>query len=172
MANRTTQQLHAAATATKRLFQRGIYGPKVEEIAEEAHGGLWPIGPEEIDWIKKHISQIKSILEEDDLAVTLVNKDYYGKYRRRVPATIEAAMIVMPKRGSFSAAGIHLSVSEDDTIFLASQQRTGDIGVGSIRKVSKNLDRAIKQNLITRKNGQQFIRAIKHKVSHDEHGAE
>jgi predicted PilT family ATPase len=167
MANRTTEQLHAAAEATKRLFQKGIYGPKAEEIADEAHGGLWPIGPEDINWVKRRLSQIKSILEGEDLAVTLVNKDYYGKYRRRVPATIEAAMIVMPKRGSFSAAGIHLSVSEDDTIFLASQQRAGDVGVGSIRKVSKNMDRAIKQNLISRKNGQQFIKALKHQVAHD-----
>jgi len=164
MANRVTKQLHAAAAASKRLFQKGIYGPKVEEVAEEAHGGLWPIGNEEIAWVKKHIGQIRDILEEDDFAVCLVNKLYFSKYHRKVPSTVELAKDVLPRAGSFSAAGLHFMVSEEDTIWLALQEKIGFGGIASINKVGRNMDRAIKYNLINRKDGERFIKSLKNKV--------
>ena len=165
MANKMTLQLHAAAAAAKRLYHKGQHGPKLEEIAEEAHGGLWPIGREDINWFKKHLPQIRNILDiHDNMAVCLVNKEYYTKFHRNPPETVELAKTVLPKPGSFSSAGLHFATETDDTIFRAWQEKIRDGGLGSIGKVNKNYHKAIKRNLISQANGDLFVREIKNKT--------
>jgi hypothetical protein len=165
MANVITEQLHACAKAAKRLMQDGIHGPKVEEIARQAHGDLWPVGKEDIDWITKHLPGIKLILEtEEDLSVCLVNRDYYTRFHRRMPGTIEAAKLVLPKRGSYRAAGLHFVTTEGDTIWLASTQKLGEGGIGVIRKVQKNVVREVSNNRLSSVNGEKFVRTLKDKL--------
>ena len=157
-----TLQLHAAAAATKRLFQKGIYGPKIEEIAEEAHGGLWPVGREEISWVKKHSVQIKDILVvEHSFSVCLVNRRYYEDYHRKAPSTMELAKGVLPQPGSYSTAGLHFMVSEVDTIWQALQDKLRNGGLGTLGKHAKNISLAVKRNMLSSVNGESLVKELK-----------
>jgi hypothetical protein len=165
MPNITSQQLYACAKAAKKLMQQGNHGPKAEEIAEEAHGGLWPIGPEDINWIITHAKQIKDILvNQEEMSVILVNKEYYKIFRRRLPATPELAKKVLPGRGISKPAGFHLVTTEDDPIWLASQNRLGDVGLGVVTKYKHEIQRAINEGRLTNVNGAKYVREIKNKI--------
>lgn len=165
MRNIVSEQLQACAKAAKRLMHNGVYGPRADEISREAHGDLWPVGKEDIEWVSRHLPNIKVILEaEDDLSVCLVNKEYYSRFHRRVPATPEAAKLVLPKRGDFRAAGLHFVTSEGDTIWQASQEKIGTVGHGAYSKIKRNVSREVKNNRLSLSNGENFFKAIKDKA--------
>ena len=165
MPKTTTLQLYACAKALKQLLQQGNHGPTVEEVAREAHGELWPIGASEIEFVVQHASRIVSILGDDDeLTVLLVNKKYFSQFRRRQPATAELAKTVLPGRGNSRPAGFHLVEAEDDTIWLAAQERLGGVGIGVVTKYKNEITRAVRQNRLSLNNGETALRAIKDKI--------
>jgi len=166
MANNTVSlQLHAAATAAWELMSAGIHAPNAEEITKKAHGELWPIGRSDVVWVMRHLAQIRDILmEEHDIHVCLVNKEYYKTFKRKVPSTVEQAKLVIPRRGSFVACGLHLVVSENDTIYLAYQDKRIDTSVGTVNRIRSNDQWAIRKNIISLKNGKERIQTLKDKL--------
>jgi hypothetical protein len=158
-----TQKLDACAQAAWNLFQNGAQGPKAEEIAAEAHGSLWPVNEEEFSWVRNRLAQIKDILEaEHDYTICLVNRDYYAKFKRRMPSTVELAKAVLPKRGQFHACGLHFVTEPGDTILLAFTGKVWDGGViGGANSVKRILQREVTHNRLTASDGSKRLEHLK-----------
>jgi hypothetical protein len=161
-----SQKLDACAHAAWNLFQKGTQGPKAEEIAAEAHGELWPVNEEEFSWVRKHLSQIKEILEaEHDYTMCLVNRDYYVKFKRRMPATIELAKGVLPKRGKFNACGLHFVTEPADTILQALEGKIWDGSVvGGANTVKRYLQREVTHNRLKASDGHKHLKELKNTI--------
>jgi hypothetical protein len=162
-----TQKLDACAQAAWNLFQKGIHGPKVEEIATEAHSGsLWPVNEEEFSWVRKHLRQIKEILEaEHDYTVILVNHLYYIRFKRRMPKTVEVAKDVLPKRGQFQARGLHFVTEPADTILAALGGKIWDGSVlGGANTVKRYVQREVTQNRLKASDGAQYLKTLKDEI--------
>jgi hypothetical protein len=80
-------QFDRQKSAIIRLFNRGVFDPSAEDIAEEYYGDF-PYGEGDIDDIRKRLVKFRKAIEEDHngtYPTCLLSKTYYRAFRSLIP---------------------------------------------------------------------------------------
>jgi len=135
---RTWNRVLARAAADLLRNGREVITPK--QIARK-HFGQARFGPETVGGIRKRLSAIKKIVQEEErLDVVLVSDTYFDSEHEENPPTSEAAARrCLPGLGQgISAAGIKLCINADTDLIWQEDKKRNLVGGGA--KIKKTVD--------------------------------